>query len=128
MVLDRLPLVERSRDPSDDYLFAMAEAGAAEYLVTGDRRDVLALKRHGNTVIITALAQDHSGRHCVGCHAISTIQNLIRAIAVANRIPSVPVQSLASCTTKYALAPARRMTWFLRTTGGQFIGGLWGFS
>jgi hypothetical protein len=34
----------------------MAEAGAADYLVTGDKRDVLALKRHGNTRIITAAA------------------------------------------------------------------------
>jgi putative PIN family toxin of toxin-antitoxin system len=53
-VLERLPVVDRSRDPNDDFLLAMAEAGAAEYLVTGDKRGVLALKRHGNTVIITA--------------------------------------------------------------------------
>ena len=32
----------------------MAETGAADYLVTGDKRDVLALKRHGNTTIIMA--------------------------------------------------------------------------
>jgi len=32
----------------------MAEAGAVDYLVTGDKRDVLALKRHGNTTILTA--------------------------------------------------------------------------
>jgi hypothetical protein len=32
----------------------MAEAGAAEYLVTGDKRDVLALKKHGNTHIVKA--------------------------------------------------------------------------
>jgi putative PIN family toxin of toxin-antitoxin system len=53
-VLARLPTVDRSRDPNDNYLLAMAEAGAVDYLVTGDRRDVLALKRHGNTTIITA--------------------------------------------------------------------------
>ncbi len=53
-VLDRLPVVERSRDPNDNYLLAMAEAGAAEYLVTGDKRDILALERHGRTSIITA--------------------------------------------------------------------------
>jgi putative PIN family toxin of toxin-antitoxin system len=55
-VLDRLPLVERSRDPNDNYLLAMAEAGGAEYLVTGDKRDVLSLERHGNTRILTAKA------------------------------------------------------------------------
>jgi len=32
----------------------MAEAGAADYLVTGDKRAILALQRHGNTGIITA--------------------------------------------------------------------------
>jgi putative PIN family toxin of toxin-antitoxin system len=53
-VLDRLPVVDRSHDPNDNFLWAMAEAGAADYLVTGDERDVLALKRHGSTTIITA--------------------------------------------------------------------------
>lgn len=55
-ILDRLPSVNRSRDPNDNFLLAMAEAGAADYLVTGDKRDVLALQRHGNTTIITAKA------------------------------------------------------------------------
>jgi predicted nucleic acid-binding protein len=32
----------------------MAEASAAEYLVSGDKRGILALKRHANTNIITA--------------------------------------------------------------------------
>jgi putative PIN family toxin of toxin-antitoxin system len=53
-VLERLPVVDRSPDPNDNCSLAMAEAGAADYLVTGDKRDVLALKRHGNTTIITA--------------------------------------------------------------------------
>jgi putative PIN family toxin of toxin-antitoxin system len=53
-VLDRLPVVDRSRDPNDNFLLAMAEAGAADYLVTGDKRHVLALQNHGNTAIITA--------------------------------------------------------------------------
>ena len=55
-ILDRLPRVDRSRDPNDNFLLAMAEAGAADYLVTGDKRDLLALQRHGNTTIITAKA------------------------------------------------------------------------
>jgi len=53
-VPDRLSVVDRSRDPNDDFLLAMAEADAVDYLVAGDKRDVLALKRHGNTTIITA--------------------------------------------------------------------------
>jgi putative PIN family toxin of toxin-antitoxin system len=55
-VLHALPVVERSRDPNDDYLLAMAEAGAADCLVTGDKRDILSLERHGNTAIVTAAA------------------------------------------------------------------------
>lgn len=53
-VLETLPTVKRSPDPADNFLLAMAEAGAADYLVTGDKRHVLALQRHGNTHIVTA--------------------------------------------------------------------------
>jgi putative PIN family toxin of toxin-antitoxin system len=52
IVLDKLPVVNRSRDPGDNFLLAMAEAGAAEYLVTGDKLDILSLKTHGITRII----------------------------------------------------------------------------
>jgi uncharacterized protein len=55
-VLDQLPTVDRSPDPNDNFLLAMAEAGAAHYLVTVDKRDVLALKQHGATHIVTARA------------------------------------------------------------------------
>jgi putative PIN family toxin of toxin-antitoxin system len=54
IVLHKLPVINRSRDPGDNFLLAMAEAGAAEYLVTGDKRDLLALKKHGNTCILNA--------------------------------------------------------------------------
>jgi putative PIN family toxin of toxin-antitoxin system len=50
----KLPNVEVSGDPSDNFLLAMAEAGRADYLATGDKRDVLAIKRHGQTRIVTA--------------------------------------------------------------------------
>ncbi len=53
-VLTRLPEVERSADPADNFLLAMAEAGAADYLVSGDRRGVLDLSTHGVTQIIKA--------------------------------------------------------------------------
>lgn len=53
-VLDKLPVVDRSRDPNDNFLLAMAEAGAADYLVTGDKRDILVFKQHGPTRIVTA--------------------------------------------------------------------------
>jgi uncharacterized protein len=54
-VLDRLPTVDVSRDPADDYLFAMAQASGADYLVTGDKADVLRYTKHGKTRIVTAL-------------------------------------------------------------------------
>ena len=53
VVLDLLPTVDRSPDPADNFLLAMAERSDADYLVTGDKRDVLALGRHGRTQIIT---------------------------------------------------------------------------
>jgi predicted nucleic acid-binding protein len=53
VMLERLPVVEVSPDPYDNYLLAMAAAGAADYLVTGDKRDLLALERHGGTRIVT---------------------------------------------------------------------------
>jgi uncharacterized protein len=53
-VLTRLPEVDRSVDPADNFLLAMAEAGAANYLVSGDRRGVLDLGTHGGTQIIRA--------------------------------------------------------------------------
>jgi hypothetical protein len=52
--IENPPAQSISRDPHDDYLFALAQAGAADYLVTGDKADVLALKRHGRTQIVTA--------------------------------------------------------------------------
>lgn len=53
-VLTSLPAVDRSPDPGDNFLLAMVEAGEAEYLVTGDKQDLLALKEHGRAKIVTA--------------------------------------------------------------------------
>jgi putative PIN family toxin of toxin-antitoxin system len=49
-----LPRVERSPDPTDDFLLALSEAGKADYLVTGDRSGLLALSRHKATRILSA--------------------------------------------------------------------------
>ena len=53
-VLSKLPPTDRSRDPGDNFLLAMAEASGAEYLVTGDKRDLLVLNTHGRTKIVSA--------------------------------------------------------------------------
>ena len=49
-----LPRVERSPDPTDDFLLARSEAGNADYLVTGDESGLLALTRHQATRIVSA--------------------------------------------------------------------------
>jgi putative PIN family toxin of toxin-antitoxin system len=53
-VIDPLPRVERSPDPTDDFLLALSEAGKADYLVTGDKSGLLSLARHGGTQIVSA--------------------------------------------------------------------------
>ena len=56
VTLDALPVVEASPDPNDNYLLAMAVAGSADFLVTGDKRDLLGLGTHAGTRIISARA------------------------------------------------------------------------
>jgi putative PIN family toxin of toxin-antitoxin system len=53
-VLRRLPQLDRSSDPADNFLLAMAQVGKVDYLVFGDRRGVLALKTHGVTRLVRA--------------------------------------------------------------------------
>lgn len=53
-VLETLPTVELSPDPDDNPVLAMAAASLAHYLVTGDKRDLLALGSIGSTRIVTA--------------------------------------------------------------------------
>lgn len=53
-VLEVLPTVELSPDPDDNSVLAMAEASEAQYLVTGDKQDLLVLGAIGTTRIVTA--------------------------------------------------------------------------
>lgn len=53
LVLPPLPEVLVSPDPNDNYLLAMASAGAADYLISGDKRDVLSLNKYEGTKIVT---------------------------------------------------------------------------
>jgi putative PIN family toxin of toxin-antitoxin system len=54
LIPEGLPKVERSTDPHDDFLLALAEAASADYLVTGDKSGLLALRKHRRTRIVTA--------------------------------------------------------------------------
>jgi len=51
--IDLLPRVERSPDPTDDFLLALSEGGKADYLVTGDKSGLLTLNRHKKTRIVS---------------------------------------------------------------------------
>ena len=54
VVLSNLPTITvASPDPNDNYLLAMASVGSADFLVTGDKHDLLTLKRHECTRIVT---------------------------------------------------------------------------
>ncbi len=53
-IIGTLPRVERSPDPTDDFLLGLSEAGRADYLVTGDKSGLLVLKRHMGTRIVSA--------------------------------------------------------------------------
>ena len=54
--IETLPSVDRSVDPFDNFLLAMAQGGNADKLVSGDKRGVLALKSHGACKIVTVQA------------------------------------------------------------------------
>jgi uncharacterized protein len=53
VLLAELPVIEACRDPWDDFLLAMAQAGKADFLVTGDKRDLLSMGVFGSTRIVT---------------------------------------------------------------------------
>ncbi len=53
ILLTELPVVTASPDPHDNYLLAIAASGSADFLVTGDKRDLLALRLFEGTKIIT---------------------------------------------------------------------------
>ena len=55
IIIKNLPKLDVSSDPDDNYLFALAETGQAQFLVTRDK-PLLGLKRHKSTRIVTPAA------------------------------------------------------------------------
>ena len=53
ITLDKLPVVEVSADRDDNYLLSLSAAGAADFLVTGDKRDLLGIAVYAGTKITT---------------------------------------------------------------------------
>ena len=53
VLVTNLPTVTICADPFDNYLLAMAAAGSTDFLVTGDKRDLLSLGLYEGTKITT---------------------------------------------------------------------------
>ncbi len=53
VMVEALPQVDVSPDPDDNYLLALAAAGTADFLVTGDKQDLLGLGAYQGTRIVT---------------------------------------------------------------------------
>ena len=53
VVVEQLPVVDVSPDPYDNYLLSIAVGGQVDYLVTGDKRDLLFIKKYGGTAIVS---------------------------------------------------------------------------
>lgn len=56
VVVSDLPEVSLSPDPDDDFLLASSLAGAAQFLITGDKADLLALESFKGVQIRTVRA------------------------------------------------------------------------
>lgn len=52
VLVENLPQVTVCADPFDNYLLAMAGAGAADFVVTGDKRDLLGLRLYEGIRIV----------------------------------------------------------------------------
>jgi len=53
-LVEKLLTIAASPDPDDNRILAIAEAGSAHYLVSGDLGDLVTLERYAGTRIVTA--------------------------------------------------------------------------
>jgi putative PIN family toxin of toxin-antitoxin system len=52
-IVTDLPVVDVSPDPYDNYLLSISMGGFADYLITGDKIDLLAIKKFEGTAIVS---------------------------------------------------------------------------
>ena len=53
VMVEQLPHVDASKDPYDNYLLAIGVAGFADYIVTGDKSDLLSLEQYDGIKILS---------------------------------------------------------------------------
>lgn len=53
-LFEELPHVDVSPDPDDNFLLALAAVSASDFIVTGDKSDLLVLQRYHGARIVTA--------------------------------------------------------------------------
>lgn len=53
IIVSNLPTITACADPDDNYLLAMASVGAADFLITGDKADLLSMGSYEGTKIVT---------------------------------------------------------------------------
>lgn len=53
VMVESLPHVDASKDPYDNYLLAIGVGGLADYIVTGDKSDLLSLKQYDGIKILS---------------------------------------------------------------------------
>lgn len=52
ILISDLPRVDACADPHDNYLLALASAGGADFLISGDKRDLLGMRRYHGVRIV----------------------------------------------------------------------------
>ena len=53
IIVSNLPTITACADPDDNYLLAMASVGAADFLITGDKADLLSMGSYEGIKIAT---------------------------------------------------------------------------
>jgi putative PIN family toxin of toxin-antitoxin system len=78
-IVTDLPVVDMSPDPYDNYLLSISMGGFADYLITGDKIDLLAIKKFEGTAIVSVadfFKQTPNSDYCISQSASNIFQSL----------------------------------------------------